>query len=94
VRESVSHSVAAVLGKSLSEKELTFLAHYCHTVAKAIISTYHQKHLRSATAMNYDLDSLAWRCIGDLFSTRNCIWCFELHIYFTDRVLLRYNPGI
>ena len=78
-------AIRSLLQNTLSVQEETHLAHHAHRFATLLITKFHAKHLRNFRDAKYDVASLGWRCIEDLFIPRNGVKCWELFTYFSHR---------
>lgn len=87
MNNNLKQCIEKLLDDTMSQKELTFVAHYCHRMSTSLIKKFYQKNVRYVSKMDYTIDSFAWRCIGDLFIPVEDEPCFELKNYFKQQSL-------
>ena len=81
VLKDVKNATSRLLSGEDRDRDVMLLARACQSIAKSLIGQHHSRHLRHFSLAEYNTESFAWRCVEDLFLTREGVRCRELQRY-------------
>jgi hypothetical protein len=82
---TICDAAARLLRHDADTRIVTTLAHFCHSLARAITQRYYARQLSHFSLASYDASSFAWRCIEELFLPRNDMPCHELVVALSSQ---------